>query len=98
MDDLFNDDDLVPRIESYITRLPEGNEKRWLSAAYLLSGCREEFTVEDIRFLAGDVPTNAEGPIMLEAKRLRIIKPLRYVKSTRAEAKGRRIPVYTKGW
>lgn len=98
MNELFTND-RAKELWDYVLQLQEGVEKRWLGAAIKLAGLRAEFTVEDIRYTAGDdIETNREGPLMAEAKRLGIIKPVRYTKSERPEAKGRRIPVYTKGW
>jgi hypothetical protein len=87
-------------IERLIGRLLPSLTKEVCQAALKLACAVEEFTAEDVRAWV-KVPRGMENSFssaMLEARRLKIIKVIRYRNASRREAKGRALPVYTRGF
>jgi hypothetical protein len=97
---LFEGDSRQADIERLVERLWPSLTKEVCLAALKLASGMEEFTSEDVRAWV-KVPRGMENSFssaMLEARRLKIIKVVRYRNASRREAKGRALPVYTRGF
>jgi hypothetical protein len=101
--DHFDFFDPVPsrdELEKAVEHMLNGYAKTVCRCVLKVAAAREEFTSEDVRPFC-EPPHGQENVFssaMLEAKRMGIIKVLRYENAVRKEAKGRVIPVYTRGF
>jgi hypothetical protein len=97
---LFEEDSRREDIERLVGKFLPSLTKEVCQVALRLACAMEEFTSEDVRAWV-KVPRGMENSFssaMAEARRLKIIKVVRYRNATRQEAKGRVLPVYTKGF
>jgi hypothetical protein len=88
-------------IKKRIDSLPEDSYLKCVCwHAFTLASSRERFTSDDVRSFA-EPPAhspNVFSSAMLEARSMKIFRVVGYTQSARSEAKGRTIPVYSRGF
>ena len=96
----FDDAPSRDELEHAIDHLFSGYTKSVCQSVLKVADTLKEFTAEDVRAWC-EPPAGQENTFsaaMLDAKRIGIIKVTGYQNATRKEAKGRVIPIYTRGF